>query len=159
MIDLVSVGRPAGDILSRVVRINLGETEYALPTLTIGGNKRWKAQLDQRLTALIDGLTDGGNDIAAIFGALNQQVDDLLDLLISYDTGGVLPSRHDLEESIHEDELIAAVREVWRAANPLVVMGLEAVATTDEPPTNGSSPPTSLSRPSTTGRRKRSRKG
>jgi hypothetical protein len=157
MLDLIGTGRPAGDILSRVVRISLAGIDYVLPTLAIAGNRRWKAQLDARLSGLLDGLTEGGNDIEALFGVLSRQVDDLLDLLVSYDTSGVLPSREELEETIHEDELLDAVREVWRAANPLVVTVLrEGMMTALSE--SGSSAPTSSPRPSTAGRPRRSKK-
>jgi hypothetical protein len=156
MLDLFANGRPAEDLHSRVVRIKLAGTEYALPTLPIAGNRRWKAELDGRLAGLLDGLVKSGDDIAAIFALLSTQVDDLLELLISYDTTGVLPPRERLEETVYEDELVAAVREVWRAANPLVVTTIGATPIV-EPQGNVSSPPTSSRRPNTAGRRKRSK--
>lgn len=149
--------RPAGDVLSRVVRIDLGGQSFVLPVLRIGGNRRWKQSLDGSLTGLIEGLTKSGDDMGAILGALSAQTDTLLDLLISYDETHVLPSRADIEEIAYETDLVSAVREVWRAANPLVVAALES-ALTDAPTTSESSPPTNTPLRPTAGRRPRSKK-
>jgi hypothetical protein len=160
VLDIVGNGRSAGDVLSRVVRLKFGETEYELPVLTIGGNRRWQKELDSRLSGLLNALQKGGDDIPAIFAALGAQTDDLLELLISYDTTSVLPDRQTLEDTIYEDELLKAVQEVWRAANPLVAMTVETTMTveTDVAQESESSPPTSSPRRNGTGRPKRSRK-
>ena len=155
MLDLFTT-RPAGDILSRSVRITLDGIEYVLPVLRIAGNRRWKAQLDAATVGLVDSLEGSGDDVGAILALLASQTDTLLDLLISYDTTGVLPSREAIEETAYEDELLLAVRGVWRAANPLVAIGIEE-SPIPAPPTNGSLPPTSTSPTPTAGRRKKSK--
>jgi hypothetical protein len=155
VIDLFG-GRPAEDILGRVARITLAGVEYELPVLTIAGNKRWKANLDARLTGLLNGLEGSDDDMSVIFGILNHQVDDLLDLLVAYDTSGVLPPRDVLEETVYEHELLTAVREVWRAANPFALASLEAAMTALQD--SVSPTPTNSRPPSTAGARRRSRK-
>jgi hypothetical protein len=160
MLD-VFAPRSAGDILSRSVRLVLGDTEYALPVLFIAGNERWKAAIDAKFNGVVTRLDEAGNDTARILAALGDQPDDLLDLIYSYDTDegrreGVLPDREDLKESVYEGDLLAAVREVWRAANPLVVMRIEAAArdlveATAARTTSESSPPTSSSPTPTAG--------
>lgn len=153
MLDLFTAPeRSAEAILSRTVRVVLNDTEYVLPVLRIAGNRRWKAELDAATIGLVEGLEAGGNDIAAILGIFGSQTDLLLDLLLSYDVDHVLPSREVIEETAYDVELVQAVREVWRAANPLAVTGVEMVAT----PTPDSSPPTNTSPRPTAGRRKRS---
>lgn len=158
MLELIGNGRPAGDLLSRVVRITLGGVEYALPTLPIAGNKRWKSQLDARLTGLVEAASAGGDDLEAILAALSTQVDDLIELLLSYDTSGVLPPRERLEETVYEDELLAAVQEVWRAANPLVGMAVTAAVVMAGLPDNGSSGRTSSPRRRGAGSPRKSRR-
>jgi hypothetical protein len=165
MLD-VFAPRPAGDILSRSVRLKLGATEYVLEVLFIAGNERWKAAIDGKFSGVVNRLNLAGNDTGAILAALGDQPDDLLDLIYSYDTDegrreGVLPPRAVLKESVYEGDLLTAVREVWRAANPLVVMRIEAAAkglveAMAEPTTNDTSPPTSSPPKSTAGRPKRS---
>jgi hypothetical protein len=148
--------RPAEDILGRVVHLKLGTQVFDLPVLTIAGNKRWKAQLDTTLTSLLDGVENTDlSDTTALLGALSRQTDELVGLLISYDTSHVLPTLEELEEIAYEDQLIAAVREVWRAANPFVVGALEAAAAALQE--SASSAPTSTSQRPTAGRRKTSR--
>lgn len=153
MID-VFAERPAGDILSRVVRVTLGGQEYALPVRSIRANREWKQQLDAEIAGLINGLDAAGDDYAAILGMLAGQTDALLTMLLSYDESGVLPTREAIEE-LEPDasvDVLNAVREVWRAANPLVAMTVERVTSLTTP-----SPPTSSPPPPTAGRRKRSK--
>jgi hypothetical protein len=142
--------RPAEAILGRTVTLTLGGTVYVLPVLTIAANRKWKADLDSSTASLVEGLTDAGDDIAPLLAALATQTDSLIDLLYSYDTSAVLPERDELEAVAYEDELLAAVQEVWRAANPLVVMALAAAVQTTIP-SSDSSAPTSTSPPSTDG--------
>lgn len=142
MLDIFG-GRPAEDVLSRVCRVTLGGKEYELTVLTIAGNKRWKATLDNRLAGLLDGLA-GAPNRGAVLEALATQTDDLIDLLVAYDTDGgartgVLPDAAGIAEVAYEHELVTAVREVWRAANPFVMAGIrqaqaaEALATAAVP--------------------------
>lgn len=159
MIDVFTGVRPAGDILSRVVRFSLGGTEYVLPVRSIKANREWKATLDERTTGLLSGLEASGNDLSAIFGLLAAQIDDLIDMLLAYDTTDVLPTK-DAIESIEPDaslDVLQAVREVWRAANPLVDTTMQSLMETIPEP--DSSPPTSTPvRPTGTARPKRSTK-
>lgn len=155
----VFTDRPAEDILGRVVHVTLGGQVYDLPVLTIAGNKRWKAQLDQQMTSLLNGL-EGVQDTEAtgkLLALLGQQVDDMLDLLYAYDTSGLLPARDVLEETTYESELLTAVREVWQAANPFVVGGIVAMAAALETSAPASSEPTSTPPPPTAGRRRASK--
>lgn len=160
MIDVFSeaAGRPAGDILSRVVRVSLGGQTYELPVRSIKANREWKASLNARTASFIGGLEAAGEDSEAIYGQLAGQIDQLLDMLLSYDTAGVLPTRDEIE-SIEPDasqDIVAAVREVWRAANPLVATTMKML--TEVIGTSVSSLATSTPRPPTaTGRRRKSR--
>lgn len=139
--------RAAEDVLSRSVRLTLGGREFVLPVLTIAGNRRWKAELDARLTSSLSRLRD--EKTPALYDVLSGQVDQMLELLLAYDTTHVLPSREELEEMTYEEELVAAVREVWRAANPLVVTATLAAMT--QALMNGSLQPTSSRRQSGAG--------
>lgn len=158
MLDLLSGGRSAEDILGRVARVTLGGVTYELPVLPIAGNRRWKEGLDARLAATVDGLE--GDNPAAVFLAIEEQADALLDVIIAYDKSGVLPPKDELLEVVYEHELIAALREVWRAANPFATYAIEAVRSqmaTTAPTTSDSSPPTSTPPRRTGGRRKSSK--
>jgi hypothetical protein len=156
VIDVFSegfAGRPAGDILSRVVRVSLGGQTYELPVRSIKANREWKAGLNARTAAFIGGLEAAGEDFEAIFGQLAGQVDPLLDMLLSYDTAGVLPTREAIEdiEPDASQDIVDAVREVWRAANPLVATTMktlmEAIEISDSsPPTSTPPPPTATAR-------------
>lgn len=150
-------GRSAGDILSRTVRLTLGGKEYVLPVLTIGGNRRWQAQLDRELGAILNALRKAGRNAPGVVEVLDGQVDKMLDLITSYDTTGVLPDRDTLIEQTYEAELIEAVQEVWLAANPLAAIGLRRLRMIAAP-TSESSEPTSSPPPNGAGRPKRSKK-
>jgi hypothetical protein len=158
MLDLIGNGRPAGDILSRVVRVTLGGKEYELPVRSIKANREWLATVNGQTAAMLTGLDTMGDDIEALLNALGNHIDPLIDLLTAYDHTGVLPSKDEIE-AIEPDaslEVLDAVQGVWRAANPLLATAVET-ATRSEP-ANASSPPTSSPRPNGAGSRKRSRK-
>ena len=140
MLDLYGE-RPAGDILSRSVRITLGSIEYVLPELTSGPNREWKRQAKAATIAELEGLERSGDDIASILDVLDTNTDAYLDLLISYDQSGVLPPRDVLDATAYDDEIEEAARRVWLFANPKAAR--LAGLTMDVPMTNGSSPPTS----------------
>jgi hypothetical protein len=157
MLDVfdLTAGRPAGDILSRTVRVRLGGSEYELPVRSIKANRDWRAALNAGTASLVSGLADSGDDFGAIYAALASQMDTLIDLLLSYDTSSILPTKDEIE-AIEPDcslDIVAAVREVWRAANPLVVTSLTAMET----PASASSEPTSSPPTSTAGRRRKSK--
>jgi hypothetical protein len=120
--------RSAEDILSRTVRLTQGRREWVLPVLTIAGNRRWKGTLDGQLSAVLAALRKSGGKVPRLYDVLQGQVDQLVDLLIAYDETHVLPAREELLEMAYEDELMAAVQEVWRAANPLVAMAARNAA-------------------------------
>jgi hypothetical protein len=156
VIDVFSestTARPAGDVLSRVVRVTLGGQTYELPVRSIKANREWKAALDQQTQAFLSGLEGSGDDVSTIFGLLSGQADTLIDLLLSYDTAGVLPTREAIEniEPDASQDIVAACREVWRAASPLVVTSmtsfLAAITESDSsPPTSTPAPPTATTR-------------
>ena len=143
------------DILFERVRLVIGGEVYDLPALVIEDNERWKASLESELTGLLSALDDAGNDLSAIVGALTGEPDRLLRLLTSYDASGVLPDEATLRTNLTPMGLLRAVLEVWRAANPLVDIGLAGVAMT-EVPTSASPKPTSTRRRNGAGRRARS---
>jgi hypothetical protein len=152
--------RPAGDVLGRVVRVRLGGQEYVLPVRSIRANREWKAQLDALTAAKVEAVTlvegDSVSQLEQILSILDHDdIDKLIDLLLSYDTAGVLPSREAIEDLEPDASLdvMSACREVWRAASPLVDTVLGAMERTLRPT---GSMPTSSPRPSTAGRRKRS---
>jgi hypothetical protein len=155
MLDLIGTGRPAGDILSRVVRFSLGGKTYVLPVRSIKANREWLATLNNQTAGILSGLESAGDNIPALFSLLANQVEPLIEILLSYDTAGVLPSKDEIE-TIEPDcsmDILAAVREVWRAANPLVVNAVEV--TTAEAPTSDSLEPTSSPPQPTAGRRRK----
>ena len=159
MLDFAGTGRPAEALLSRTIRFSIGGTEYTLPVRSIKANREWKETVNAGTAGILSGLEASGDNIAALLNVLSNQIDPLLDALLSYDQTGVLPSREEIE-AIEPDcslEIVAAVQEVWRAANPLVATAVEQ-AKTGEAMTNGSSRPTSSPRPSTAGRPRRSKR-
>ena len=138
------------DVLSGEIRVEVGGQPYVLPVLSIAANRRWKSSLTTEMGGLVAHLDDASS-FADIYAALAAAEDNWLTLLRSYDQTHVLPD--DLDEHVRPDELIAAVLEVWAAANPLVGMGLALGSGT-----NGTSPGRTNGSPkSTAGRRRRSK--
>ena len=147
MVDVI--GRPAGDVLSRVVRVTLSGQEFRLPLRSIRFNREWKAQLDAQTTGIVDALVDAGDDWEKVVTQLTQDLTPFIDLLASY-APDVL-SRDAIEDMEPDPsmDVINACREVWLAANPLVGIGIEAL--TAEISANAGSVPTSSLQPSTDG--------
>lgn len=142
---LDAVARPAGDVLSRTVRVNFGGREYALAVLFIAGNERWRAYMDERTAAFVDAMAATGDDLGEIARKFTGETDMWLDILYAYDTdlgrqAGVLPPRDELKELIHEDEVEPAIREVVKAANPKAAVRLTALRAIPSAPTSSSSP-------------------
>ncbi len=148
--------RSIEDILFERVRLVIGGEVYDLPALVIEDNERWKAELDREMTGLLSALADAGDDMGGILSALTNEPERLLRLLRSYDTSGVLPDDETLRKSLTPLSLVRAVMEVWRAANPLVDIGLAGLGPTLEVQPSEPQKPTSLPRRNGAGRRAKS---
>ena len=149
--------RSAQDILSRSLRLTLGGEERVLAVLFIAGNERWREYERAQTSEFITSLEIAGNDPRQILAEFGTQVDLQLDLLYAYDTDcghrvGVLPAREVLKESLYEDELEMALREVVKAANPKAVAAASLMAQVMK----ASSERSSSSPPSTAGTRRKS---
>lgn len=145
--------RSVEDILFERVRLVIGGEVYDLPALVIEENEAWLASVDQTLRSMLDALDAAENDMTQIVHALTGDPDRLLGLLRSYDKRGVLPDSETLRKTMTPIGLFRAVLEVWRAANPLVDIGLLGVTMPVIPPTSESVAPTSSRRRNGAGRR------
>jgi len=149
--------RSIEDILLERVRLVIGGQVYDLPALVIDDNERWKESLQTELTTLLNALDNADNDVSAIVSALTGEPDKLLGLLRSYDKTGVLPDDATMRANLTPIQLFRAVLEVWRAANPLVDIGMLGVAMTTVIPSTSESPaPMSSPRRNGAGRRGKS---
>lgn len=155
--DLTSILPPRSieDILFERVRLIIGGEVYDLPALVIEDNERWKASLEAELTGMLNALNDSGDDLSKIVAALTGEPGRLVGLLRSYDKTGILPDDDTLRASMTPLGLLRAVLEVWRAANPLVDIGLVGV-TMDAASTSESATPTNTPRRNGAGRRAKS---
>lgn len=141
--------RSAADILAGRVRVVLGGAVYDLPVLPRAASRRWLQSLDQRFATLAMTIEAAGNDSEQILALLVAQSDEMYDFLLSYDESNVLPSRAEADEIATDAEILQAVLEVWRAANPLAATAAEGASLTSS--TSSGSP--SSSPPNTAGRR------
>lgn len=132
--------RSAADILAGRVRIVLGGTTHDLPVLPRGPSRRWVEQLDARFATLAASLNEAV-DTPAIMALLSTETDALYDMLLSYDQGGILPSRDEIDETATDAQILHAVLEVWRAVHPLVDSVAGAASTTDGPSSASPSSP------------------
>lgn len=119
--------RSAADILAGRIRVVLGTTTYDLPVLPRGPSRRWIEQLDVRFALLLASLAEAGND--EVLEQLTSEADALYEMLLSYDQSSVLPSRDEIDEAATDAQILQAVIEVWRAANPLVASAVATLAT------------------------------
>lgn len=137
--------RSATDVLAGVIRVALGGTIYELPVLPRGASRRWLESLDARFAMLANDLEQAGNDTPAIMVRLVAEADGLYEMLLAYDRAGAskLPAREDIDETATDTEILRAVLEVWRAANPLAATVAQM---SDETPTTSSAPPSTRRR-------------
>jgi hypothetical protein len=151
--------RSAEDILGQRIEVTLGGQGYVLPVRPRAAMRRWQASLDANFAAAIGGLASA-DELGDVYTALFGMSDQFLDALVAYDQTepafGILPDRETLDETATEVEILSATLEVWRAANPLAAMALNAMGPTI-PIAVSSAPPTS-SPPSTAGGRNGSRR-
>lgn len=139
--------RSAVDILAGRIQVVLGGRTYSLPVLPRAASRRWLEGLDLRFALLAADLEDAGNDTPSILNRLMTETDGLYEMLRSYDQAGVLPDAADVDEFVTDVEILRAVLEVWRAANPLAASLGEQTG----PPMDGTSPEPPSSSPSPTG--------
>lgn len=136
--------RTVADIFANRVRLQFGGMVYDVPVLPRAAERKWLANLDTNFAAVAMAIDEGSTGEA--IAVLANQPDLMLDALYEYDTSGVLPPRDELDELASTSEILYAVLEVWRAANPLVVSVLNETS----PPTSGSSPEPPSSSPQPT---------
>lgn len=126
--------RPVEDILAERVRLTIGGEVIDLPVLTIAENRAWKERSDRELGLLI-ALISTEDDLSVVLERFDGYDHTLMDLLLSYDTQGVLPPREELEAGLTPLGLFRAVLEVWRAARPLADIARTGMTTTPTPAT------------------------
>lgn len=151
-----AVGRPAGDILSRVVRIRLSGQEFVLPVRSIRFNREWKAGLEAQSAGVIDELTSAGNDWERIAGVLVQDIEPYIDFLVSYAPDVLTRDAIEEMEPDPSMDVITACREVWLAATPLAAIAIgnmkaqiETMLASDGLPLTSSQPPSTDGDPTT----------
>jgi len=144
----VAPTRSTADILAGRIRITIGRNEHVLPVLTRAAESRWLASLDASFNAYAAAL-DSAPDSGVALGLLAAHPDELYEMLLAYDETHVLPSHAEWIETGTSAEVVYAILEVWRAANPLLDY---AVAATTGKWTSGTPPEqSSSSQPSTDG--------
>jgi hypothetical protein len=122
--------RSAADILSGLITIVLGGLPYVIQVLPRRASREWLARLDDRFAAVTQALDSAENDVPKILALLTAHTDYMVEMLREYDVNDVLPDNEFIETYATDGEILAAMVEVWRAANPLAAIGAEAAAET-----------------------------
>ena len=152
--------RSAEDIFAGRIRLNLGGTEYVLPTLVIEDEEAWLAKMESSpLAAVLGNAVSDSEAVLALMASSTATV-PILDALYAYDTSGVLPPREELRRSARPIEAVRALLEVWQAAHPLLgisLLGMQEMSRSLESLTPGPSPAPMSSPPTPmAGRRRKS---
>jgi hypothetical protein len=129
---LIPAKRSAEDIFAGRIRVELGGTTYTMPVRSRKANREWLESLDASFAALLGNL-ETIDDPEAVLRLLYSATDEFLDALVSYDLTDALPPRAVIDEEASDPEIIRAVMEVWRAANPLVAIALGLAPAADSP--------------------------
>lgn len=117
------------DVIAQRVRLHIGGEDYLLPSLCIADSEEWEAKLDAEVTDVLRTVEEQGDDVGQVLETLATNPDRFLDLLIAYDQTKVLPKKAALRRQMTQMDLLRCCLEVWRAANPLVDIGLGVVTT------------------------------
>jgi hypothetical protein len=136
--------RSASDILAGRIRVVLGGVGYELPVLPRRASREWLESLDARFAAIAEELDQAADDKPRILALLAGQTTGLLYALRAYDQTGVLPDPAYIDDFATDSEILVAMVEVWRAANPLaatLVAGIPDETTDGIPPGLPSSSP------------------
>ena len=175
MADSRSIEEISGGYISTHISA-LGAIDRELPTLKIRAARVWRTELLEAMASI--SATTLAVDLAAVrekgmaaviaLGPMSQLgTDRILDLIVSYDAGGVLGGRDWLEEHADDAELYALFRVIlgvvfpfasdlrsglgelmtlWRSAtasNPALARSIAASFTSGSPATTDSIPPAS----------------
>lgn len=122
--------RSVADILSGRIQIVLGGIPYIIPVLPKRASREWLARLDERFAAVATALDGAADDAPRILQLLAAHTDYMVEMLHEYDVEKVLPDDEFIDTYATDGEVLAAMVEVWRAANPLAAIGAEAAAET-----------------------------
>lgn len=122
--------RVMADVIAQRVRLHIGGEDYLLPALCIADSEEWQERLDAEVTDVLNKVEAQGDDIGKVLETLATNPDRFMDLLIWYDRTDVLPDKLILRQLMTQMDLLRCCLEVWRAANPLVDIGLGIVTTT-----------------------------
>jgi hypothetical protein len=147
----VAPTRTTADILAGRLRLTIGGREYALRVLPRSAEADWLARLDRSFNTFAAAL-ETAPDSASALSLLAAHPDELYEMLLAYDVDGVLPSASEWRDTGTSAEVIYAILEVWRAANPLVdyaVAATTAAWTSGTPLDRSSTSPPSTDGPST----------
>ncbi len=111
--------------LAGLLPIRMGGTVHAVPTLKIKDSRKWREKVREKLgfdPGKLDLSTDPFRSIAAI-----ADTDQLLDLVMSFDTTHVLGTKAHIESTATDEEVWVAVWDMLGATFPLVARGRSAV--------------------------------
>lgn len=139
--------RRASDQLRGVVRLSAGGEERVLPALTIAESEAWIGSLDATLASIVDAAAataDGSSpeeELALLLSALAAETPVLVTALADYDRTGVLGGVDGIRAAFRAGEVIAALLQIWRAANPLADIALLGMATSGTSSARTSPPP------------------
>ena len=116
--DVVRAPRPEYEVLAASpIAVVLAGRERSLPPLSIRANRAWKKQLAETVGQawVAFGAAD---DYGSIVGLMAGLTDEMLDLLMAYDTSGALGGREWLEDHATDSEVYAAFKQVAAVAYP-----------------------------------------
>ncbi len=111
--------------LAGLLPVRMGGTVHAVPTLKIKDSRKWREKVREKLgfdPAKLDLSTDPFQAIAAI-----ADTDQLLDLVLTFDTTHVLGTRTQVEAKATDEEVWAAAWDMLGATFPLVSRARSAV--------------------------------
>jgi hypothetical protein len=109
--------RPDEQVAGGFLHVTLGGQAFELKVLPMGENRKWTAHLATEIRDKLQRLEPLGS-ADAVADLLAQQAETMMDLLIAYDVGKVLPEREWIDTHATDRECYEAMKRVTAAAYP-----------------------------------------
>jgi len=119
--------RSVEDVLSGVIRLHLGQEEFALNVLVIEKADEWREHLTVAFGDVMTALGEQTN-VAGVFAFLGTHTPTMIELIRLYDVEEVLPDEAWIRSHANEPQVLRAFVLVLAACFPFLASALEILA-------------------------------
>jgi hypothetical protein len=119
--------RTVEDVLTGVLRMQFGQTEFKVPLLVIEKADEWRESL-QREFINVMGALEGQTNAAGVLAFMGAHTPTMLRLIHEYDVADVLPDDDWIRGHANEPEILRAFMLLLAASFPFIAAALDILA-------------------------------